>query len=283
VKIAALVIEYRSPEKTAQCIASLLTENSCDFALVVDNSDDNGRTSAQLLSLVNNDPRVIVESSPRNLGFASAVNIGIRRLRRSSSAARALIINNDAVAEAGVVAALSDALEAEKRAVIAFPSLIHAGSPLAEVYYQRWTASLHSKAGWGRFRVPRGCCLMVDLDRWDYPLFDDRFFMYGEEIELGWRLRKEDSLLFVPGCLVHHEGSATSVRGSDFYEEHTAAAHWLLSELLIENRREAVFIAFSRAIALTMRGIMRSVRLRSFAPWRGVWRGRRRAREALSR
>ena len=280
--IAALIVEYRSPEKTAICVSSLLAGDGCDLALVVDNSDDEGDTASRLMQLLENDPRVMMLSAQGNIGFAAGVNLGLEHLRQSQDVSRVLVINNDAVAEHGVVIALAAVLQDHSRAALAFPAIVHAGSLIGEIYYHKWLATVLSRPGWGRFQVPRGCCFMLALDRWRGSLFDERFFMYGEEIELGWRLRNEDAFVFVPGCLVQHEGSGSSVRGSDFYEEHTAAAHWLLSRVLTAPGWERVAIAGSRALAIVARSLIRALRARNISPLKGVWNGWWRARRQWS-
>jgi GT2 family glycosyltransferase len=51
--------------------------------------------------------------------------------------------------------------------------------------------------------------------------FDERFFCYLEDIDLGFRLRlRGERCLYVPGAVVHHVGSAVTGRASDFSVYH---------------------------------------------------------------
>jgi GT2 family glycosyltransferase len=51
--------------------------------------------------------------------------------------------------------------------------------------------------------------------------FDERFFCYLEDIDLGFRLRlRGERCLYVPGAVVHHVGSGVTGRASDFSVYH---------------------------------------------------------------
>jgi GT2 family glycosyltransferase len=51
--------------------------------------------------------------------------------------------------------------------------------------------------------------------------FDESFFCYLEDVDLGFRLRlRGERCLYVPGAVVHHVGSAVTGRASDFSVYH---------------------------------------------------------------
>lgn len=261
--VSALILEYRNPERTIACVQSLLDDGVRDV-LVVDNSDDEGSTWKILQGALDGMPEVCCFRARANLGFAAGVNLGLGMLR----AERVIIINNDAVVTTGAVAALSSAVDADRKVVVAFPKLIHCGQVLEEVHYHRWIGTLSSRAGVGKFSVPRGCCMLLALDRLGPgPLFDEDFFMYGEEIELGWKIKRLGfGMVYVPDATVVHEGSVSAVLGSPFYEFHTARAHVLLGAKLSGSWRESLALVPTRLLAIFARSILRSVRARSLLP-----------------
>ncbi len=262
-RLQALVIEYRSSHRTIACVKALLGQG-VPVAQVVDNSADNGVTRALLVEAFADDDRVRILDAGANLGFAAGVNLGLRH--RVSD--RVLLINNDALPGGEVISALDAALDAAPDVCIAFPSLMHAGRPLGRVYYHRWLALLTSRRWPGTFEVPRGCCMLVALDRMSVSsLFDEQFFMYGEEIALGWHLHRLGAHISHVGAVwVEHEGSATAMRGSPFYEERTALAHLLLSNVLAERVSEQRALAVVRVSMLVLRALVRSLRQRSLLP-----------------
>ncbi len=273
--LVGLVINYRDAQRTANCVHALLG-NGVEHVIVWDNSEDGGASACDLRSLFADGRRIDIEVSARNLGFASGVNRGLEVCRRHNSKARVLLINNDAIAPSGLVDSLAQALEETEGAVLAFPALRHAGRRIDEVYYHRWLGLLTYRRWPGAFRLPRGCCLMLATDRWTGALFDEDFFMYGEEIELGWRLRKQvAALVHVSEMLVVHEGSASSGMNSLFYEARMVAAHLILARKLGVNRLETLLLYFLRIPMLLARAVLRSIRYRSLTPFTALWHGAR--------
>lgn len=264
--VVAIVVEYRSPGRTLRCVKCLL-EEGVERIIIVDNSDDGGTTFTALEAALSGEPKLHIDRSNSNLGFAAGVNRGLLLASQHSPGSKVLIINNDALPRSGLVKLLSGALEKDPTHLIAFPSLIHAGEPIQEVYYHRWFATLSAKPHLGSFRVPRGACMMVATDRLPGPLFDESFFMYGEEIALGWQLHHlPRALVHVSNAVALHEGSASSKLGSPFYEQRTAAAHILLTRRLATGPGQRALLAMIRTPAILLRGLFRSVSSFSVRP-----------------
>jgi GT2 family glycosyltransferase len=113
---------------------------------------------------------------------------------------------------------------------------------------------------------------LIAPERIELPLFDEDFFMYGEDVMLGARLGPR-RMVHVPKVLVRHAGNAGSGQGSAFYEERMAAAHWLLARKLSHSRPGYIINWLGRFLILPARAAVRSVRLRSLTPWQALWKG----------
>jgi len=124
----------------------------------------------------------------------------------------------------------------------------------------------------GSFPYPSGSALLIAPERIELPLFDEDFFMYGEDVMLGWRLGAA-RMVHVPAVLVWHEGSASSRNGSVFYELHVAAGHWRLAHKLARNPVDSVLLFACRGISLSTRALIRATRSRSPTPIRGLIHG----------
>lgn len=272
--VIALLINYRDAKRTANCVRTLLASGVVRV-VVWDNSEDGGVSSAELGRLFDAVDKVVVETSPRNIGFAAGVNHGIDACRRLMPKAWILLINNDTIAPPRLADVLSTELETSRNSVLAFPALLHAGKRIDEVYYHRWFGVLTHLPHPGTFRVPRGCCVMLATDRWEGDLFDEDFFMYGEEVELGWRLRYQpDAMVHVPEAVVVHEGSMSSGVNSLFYETRMVAAHLILAGKLGVGRVRLLLYLFRLPVLMVRAGV-RSIRYRSSMPWKGLWLGAR--------
>jgi GT2 family glycosyltransferase len=272
---AGLLLNYRDAARSEHCIRSLLAQG-IEHVLVWDNSSDDGESAAQLLKSLSGDTRVVVKISRDNLGFAKGINEGLRACIECFDPARVLVINNDAILLPGAWETLRSEADVHSRAALISMDIDHAGKRHGPMFYQRWSGLQFPHAVVGAFPYASGCCLLVDMARAPVPLFDEAFFMYGEDCELGWRLAQHPGeWVHVPQILVRHEGSASSGLGSPFYETSMVAAHLLLARKLARGRGQALFFLLARVLVLFARALRRGLRYRSWIPLRALWNGAR--------
>lgn len=277
-KIVGLTLNYRNAALTARCVQSLLTDGA-DAVLIWDNSDDNGVSCAALREDWGGTRQVHIESSPCNLGFAAGVNRGIESILARYPEAWIMLVNNDATLRAGALSRLSQCLE-NPHIVIAYPRINQGRHIIGTVFYQRHLALLRfDRPLPSSFPYPSGCALMIAPERIELPVFDEDFFMYGEDVMLGWRLGPE-RMAHTARVLVDHEGSASSGMGSAFYETRLVAGHWLLSRKLARNSFDCLLLALGRGLSLSARALVRSLRYRSLLPFHALWQGWRLAHGA---
>ncbi len=270
--IVGLTLNYRDAERTSRCIGSLLDDGAL-AVFVWDNSADDGMSAQALRARWQNEPRVIIEESAANLGFAAGVNRGMDMILGRWPTAWIMLINNDACVFPGALQTLAAALETQPQAVVAYPRIDHGGQISGTIFYQRHFALLSFDKPWpGSFPYPSGCALLIAPERVELPLYDEDFFMYGEDVLLGWRLGPA-RLAHVPQVIVWHEGSASSRNGSTFYERHLVAGHLRLAKKLARTGTEAFILLGCRIMSLSLRGLWRSVHFRSFIPLRALGEG----------
>ncbi len=271
--IVGLTLNFRDATRTLQSVRSLLADGA-SRVLVWDNSEDGGRSATALRAVLAGEPRVDIELSDANLGFAAGVNRGIARILDREPAAWILLINNDARLVSGSLARLRNALLHDPVAGIAYPAIMQSGRISGTVYYQRWLGLLSARPLPGSDAHASGCCMLIDPVRTGRPVFDEDFFMYGEDAELGCRLRRRPgTLLHVPQARVEHEGSASGRIGSLFYEERMVAAHLILAHKLARSTAGRLGLLLGRVIMLPARAIVRTIRQRSTIPLRALVRG----------
>ena len=274
--ICALTLNYRNAASTWHCVDSLLAEG-IDQILIWDNSEDGGKSAAKLRTHFAANPRVHLEISPVNLGFAAGVNRGIEWLRQLVPDAWILLINNDAWLQPNSLAALTQALASSPQAVLAYPSIDLGNRILGTVYYHRLLALITTGPWPGSFPYASGCCQLIAPERYPGRLYDEAFFMYGEDVELGWRLGPE-RFVYVPTVKVQHEGSAGSGMGTPFYETCLVESHLLLIDKLADDWFDRQVLLLGRLLTLPARALMRALRYRSLVPLKALWEGWRIAR-----
>ena len=269
--IIGLTLHYRHAALTERCVRSLLADGA-DAVLVWDNTGDEGESAKGITMCQERPDRVALEVSPTNLGFAAGVNRGIEAILARWPQAWIFLLNNDAEVLPGAVSTLSEALAAHSSAVVAYPVIDQGDRFSGATYYQRHSGLLSPRPLPASVMHPSGCALMIAPERIELPLFDEDFFMYGEDVMLGARLGPQ-RMVHVPRVLVRHAGNAGSGQGSAFYEERMVAAHWLLARKLATNRLELGLFLLGRALSLPARALLRALRQRSLVPLTALWRG----------
>jgi len=253
--LSIVIVSYNARACLVDCLASIARHPASVplETLVVDNASSDG--SADVVEAQFPAARVI--RNPRNAGFAAANNVGIR----ASRGELVLLLNNDAAVSAGALDRLIEALAADPGAAIAAPRLIDPGGrteistgrrlgPFTELgrkvfgrLYERGVPGTSWLVGrrFGRVHTPdwaSGACLLVRrADAEAVGLFDERYFMYLEDVDFCAALRARGRRVrFVPGAVVTHRrgGSASSAADTAlahrrshlaFYEKHHP--HWV--------------------------------------------------------
>jgi len=221
VSIAALVINFNTADLTARCVASLAGEEGLIRILVLDNgsaAEDLARLRAGL------DARAELICSPHNLGFAAGSNLGIDHLLADPSVQAVLLLNSDAEAEPGLVAALGRALDPERSVALVGAPMRCFDDPsrfdsLGIAFYASCLASNRIDARDPLFGPTGGCALyardlLQDLIETHGYCFDPAYFCYAEDTDLAARallLGYRPALIDSPAA--HHHGQASSGGG----------------------------------------------------------------------
>ena len=266
-----LTLNYRNVDLTVTCVQSLLA-NGLDHVLIWDNSDDQRASLLALSEQLRGESRVSILCADANLGFAAGVNRGVDWIAGEFPRSRVLLINNDAVLLLGAAALLNAAANQNPEACIVYPAIDHGGKVLGTVYYHRLMGVLSTGYLPGAFRYASGCCQLILPDRHQGPVFDEDFFMYGEDWEQGWRLEKS-AMHHVQSVLVTHIGSVSSGMASQFYESRLVLAHLLLAQKIAKNGVDRYVLFTLRVVILSLRALLRSFRYRSAVPLKALWFG----------
>jgi GT2 family glycosyltransferase len=224
-RVSVIVVNWNRRDLLRACLESLAAQTCADLEVVlVDNGSSDGsadmaeREFAHRLSL-----KVI--RSPVNLGFCAGNNRGIE----IASGEFIALLNNDAVAEPDWAAELAAAftrpgigMAASKVLVYEDPSRIDkAGHLIYPDGQNRGRGS--GEVDRGQFdRIeevlwPDGCAAMYRREMLDeIGAFDEDFFAYADDAELGLRARIAGwKCLYMPMAVVrHHRGSSLGLLSS---------------------------------------------------------------------
>jgi GT2 family glycosyltransferase len=233
-RLSVIIVTFDSAREIGGCLQALrdTPPRLPHDILVVDNAS----TDDTLAVLARDWPDVRVLTNDANRGFGAATNRGIRE----TSGDRLLILNPDARVTAGAIDRLLAALDAEPAIAIAGPRLVD-DAGRAEVSYGRHIGplaelgqKLRVRAQEGRWPVVAawierqtqvarfpdwvsGACWVARRDVLvAVGLFDERFFLYTEDVDLCASVRAQGGLIrFSPEAqVVHARGSSRATARS---------------------------------------------------------------------
>jgi GT2 family glycosyltransferase len=272
-RVCAIILDYRAADKTAACLRSLIGQGLTTVYLV-DNSASEPASAAlrdvidRLRAII--DFEIVNLNGSENLGFAKGVNFALcYDFYSPSPHDYYLLLNNDAIAGPSVVQGLIKVIESDPRIALVSPRVI-SNDPGREygIWYHRYLGLLLSKPGRLRFHYFTGCCLLFRKELInDKGLFDEAFFMYGEDAELGWRLTRQGKhMVCAEEVFVEHEYGPSVDRSSFFYEYHMARAHLLLTRKTWKRPVEIPLLLLFKLIGLSGRAFIRCYRYRTASP-----------------
>jgi GT2 family glycosyltransferase len=272
-RVCAIIIDYRAADKTAACLRSLIGQGLATVYLV-DNSASE-LASAELRDVVDHlrhisDYRIEVLCDGENLGFAKGVNFAVHYDAGSPTPHDYyLLLNNDAVAGPSLVEGLIKTIDQDTRIALVSPRIV-CGNPGREcgIWYHRYTGLLLAHPRRLCFHYFTGCCLLFRKELIDAKgIFDEAFFMYGEDAELAWRLTRQGrKMICTEELFVEHEYGPSVDRSSFFYEYHMVRGHLLLSCKTWNHPAEIPLLLLLKVISLSGRAITRCFRYRTASP-----------------
>jgi GT2 family glycosyltransferase len=233
-KVSVVIVSFNTREDLLGCLASLehAPKERIEEVVVVDNASGDGSVEAVGRLY----PQVRVLANPENVGFARANNQGLR----ASCGRYVLFLNSDAELRPGALEALSATLERCPEVGIAGPRTLNTDgtvqvsygpplSPLAEWKQRRKVRAVTRREPGTMRRLEvesrsdgspgwvSGSCLLARRETLEaISGFDERFFLYEEDVDLCLRARRAGwEIAYVAGAsVVHHLGRSAKTRPS---------------------------------------------------------------------
>ncbi len=223
--VSIIVLNYNGKHHLEDCFASLLAldypQERLQILLV-----DNGSADGSIELVRSQFPRVVIVQNGENLGFSGGNNRGAE----TANGEYIVFLNNDMRVEPGFVTGLLEAIESDPDAVCAGAKILNwdrsqfdfVGSTAdfaAHAYQmglgQSFDSSLHNEiapilyACGGAMLVKRSIFL-------DIGGFDEDYFMYYEDLDIGWRLwLLGHKVLFAPNAIATHKHHGSISRVPD--------------------------------------------------------------------
>jgi GT2 family glycosyltransferase len=234
--VSVIVPNWNGLDFLDRCLRSLRGQTlSPSEVIVVDNGSTDGSTEFVERAY----PEVVVLAQSRNLGFAGGVNAGIK----AASGDLVALLNNDAEADpdwlrhlVGRMAAVGPEVGVVTSKIVAFDTgTIDSTGDFVDTYGRavprgrgepddgRYDQAVDVFSGSGGASLYRRAM----LDR--VGLFDEDFFAYYEDVDLGFRARLAGyRAVFEPAAVVRHHIGGTSGKLPGFGRYHILKNVWFL-------------------------------------------------------
>ena len=236
-RLAIIILNYRTPKLVIDCLASLQNEIDVehDRVIVVDNASGDGSVEQIELAITESNWSQWVHLLPSkvNGGFSAGNNLGIKAIKADNY----LLLNSDTIVRAGAIDSLTKAMQAHPDVGIVSPRLEWLdGKPQISCFrYRSPVSELIDAAATGpitkllrNFDVPipvtdfplesqwtSFACVLIRHEVIEkIGLMDEKYFMYFEDIDYCRRVRNGGwKILHWPEArVVHLRGGSGTVK-----------------------------------------------------------------------
>lgn len=222
-QVTIIIPNLNGRQHLVYCLSSILEQSYQKFETIL---VDNGSTDDSVEFTQKNFPGVQVIANQHNLGFAAANNLAIQ----ATTSPYIVTLNNDTRVDRNWLGEMVRVAERDqnigmiacKILYMAEPQLIDSAGleiDLVGMARNRYNG-LADPAETEPYEVfcPAGAAALYKRAMLDeVGLFDEAYFAYCEDMDLGWRARLMGwKCMYVPTAVVYHRHSATSGQGSQF-------------------------------------------------------------------
>ena len=219
--VSVVILNFNGKDWIERCLESVLAQDYAHLEVIV---VDNGSVDGSPALVRERYKEAVLVENGRNLGYAAANNIGIRYAQGDYI----VIMNNDTELESKCIAIMKAAIDKDPRY----------GACASKIYLESEDDLLDAAGivvfrdglSIGRGRLERGdfydreeevffasgCCLMARKSmledvKMGNEYFDEDFFMYADDTDLGWRARLRGwKTIYTPRARLYHAHSAAA-------------------------------------------------------------------------
>ena len=248
-KIGIVILNWNQPKLTIDTITSLQKISKDNFSIHIYLVDNNSKDDSLELfqKEYTKDQKITITNSGENLGYSGGNNFGIK-LAIKDKCNYVLVINNDLIFDKNFLNKLYSKIKEKNDLAIVGPKIYFA--PGYEFHKDRYTKSeighiiwsiggridwnniLGSNIGVDEFDRGQydnkkiksdfisGCCFIVSSKLFkDVGYFDEKYFMYFEDVDLCHRAVKNGyHLVIEPKSYIWHVNSGSSSSGSNLHD-----------------------------------------------------------------
>ena len=220
-ELTVVIVTFKSEAKILDCIRSI---GGLAEIIVVENSN-NINFKKKLENEFSNLKCIL---TGENLGYAAANNIGLRSVKTKY----ALVLNPDTILDKNAIKRFLESAEKFKDFWLMGPAsdqmvdLEFGENDLIEV------------------NNLKGFAILLNLSKFNNEYFDERFFLYFEEIDLCKKVKNNNGKTYLDRKIkINHEGSQSVNNLNKFELEKNRNWHWMWSTFYYHKKYKGFFLA----------------------------------------
>ncbi len=282
-RVCVVVLNWDQPAMTRRCLDHVRASTGVTFDVLVIDNGSKPENRAQLERECGGECELVL--LPANLGFAGGMNRGIERaLARGHEFV--WLLNNDAFPEPNCLARLVGAMDADSSLGAVTPRLTdergglqHVGTEMdartggLQLLYEL-DAAVAKRAG---VTLTGAAFLLRVAALKQVGAFDERFFAYWEDVDLGLRMRRAGWAIAVvaEAACVHNEGGTSGGERSPLVRHLYARNRWLVLRKLRPPRARLQWLSRQVARVLIEAGheALAGRRANAVGTLTGLWAG----------
>jgi len=227
--LTASVVIYNSSKKDIQTVVTCAENSIVSTIYVVDNaSNDNLKEFVLGLS-----EKIVYIQGQGNVGHGAGHNIGLRKAIQNGAIYH-VVINPDIEFEKGVIEMLAEFMDANPNAGLVMPKIMSRNNELQhlckliptpfDLIFKRFLPAKMTSKRMRKFQLKftgydkvmnipylSGCFMFFRISVLkEIGFFDERFFLYPEDIDITRRIHEKYETLFYPEVEVVHAHAAAS-------------------------------------------------------------------------
>ncbi len=220
-ELTVVIVTFRSEVKILDCIRSI---GGLAEIIVVENSN-NINFKKKLENEFSNLKCIL---TGENLGYAAANNIGLRSVKTKY----ALVLNPDTILDKNAIKRFLESAEKFKDFWLMGP----ASDQMVELEF--------GENDLIEVNNLKGFAIFLNLSKFNNEYFDERFFLYFEEIDLCKKVKNNNGKIYLNRKIkINHEGSQSVNNLNKFELEKNRNWHWMWSTFYYHKKYKGFFLA----------------------------------------